>query len=167
MAAPSRMANGEEGLRGIGLSAAALVLAFAIGFAMHGGGTARAQGHSCSATDKRFIETASTNMTALGVWADGYKTGDIGAAEVVKEARDAAKRVDYVKPLDPSLKLSQRLIGSMFREYGQAVALAAKAKTSAGEHMNRAYGLAGFARQVLTEAKPALAKRGCSVDPLL
>ena len=134
---------------------------------MHGGGTAQAKGHTCSATDKRFIETASTNMTALGVWADGYKTGDIGAAEVVKEARDAAKRVDYVKPLDPSLKLSQRLIGSMFREYGQAVALAAKARTSAGEHMNRAYGLAGFARQVLTEAKPALAKRGCSVDPLL
>ena len=157
----------RNGLRGIGLSAAALVLAFAIGFAMHGGGTAHATGHTCSATDKRFIETASTNMTALGVWADGYKTGEIGAAEVVKEARDAAKRVDYVKPHDPSLKLSQRLIGSMFREYGQAVALGAKAKTSAGEHMNRAYGLAGFARQVLTQAKPALAKRGCSVDPLL
>ena len=156
-----------HGLRGIGLSAAALVLAFAIGFAMHGGGTAHATGHTCSATDKRFIETASTNMTALGMWADGYKTGEIGASEVVKESRDAAKRVEYVKPHDPSLKLSQRLIGSMFREYGQAVALAAKAKTSAGEHMNRAYGLAGFARQVLTEAKPALAKRGCSVDPLL
>ena len=155
-------------MRGIGLSAAALVLAFAIGFAMHGGGTAHAQrGHTCSATDKRFIETASTNMTALGVWADGYKSGDIGAAEVVKESRDAAKRVEYVRPLDPSLRLSQRLIGSMFREYGQAVALGAKAKTSAGEHMNRAYGLAGFARQVLVDAKPALAKRGCSVDPLL
>ena len=134
---------------------------------MHGGGTARAQGHSCSATDKRFIETASTNMTALGIWAEGFKTGDLGAAEVIEEARDAAKRVEYAKPHDPSLKLSQRLIGSMFREYGQAVALAAKARTSAGEHMNRAYGLAGFARQVLVQAKPALAKRGCSVDPLL
>ena len=157
----------RHGLRGIGLSAAALVLAFAIGFAMHGGGDARATGHTCSATDKRFIQTASTNMTALGIWAEEYKTGDLRAAEVVKQAQDAAQRVGYVKPHDPSLKLSQRLIGSMFREYGQAVALAAKARTSAGEHMNRAYGLAGFARQVLTEAKPALAKRGCSVDPLL
>ena len=134
---------------------------------MHGGGTARAQGHSCSATDKRFIETASTNMTALGIWAEGFKTGDLGAAEVIEEARDAAKRVEYAKPHDPSLKLSQRLIGSMFREYGQAVALGAKERTRAGQHMNRAYGLAGFARQVLVQAKPALAKRGCSVDPLL
>ena len=135
---------------------------------MHGGGTAHAQqGHSCSATDKRFIETASTNMTALGIWAEGFKTGDLGAAEVIEEARDAAKRVEYAKPHDPSLKLSQRLIGSMFREYGQAVALGAKERTRAGQHMNRAYGLAGFARQVLVQAKPALAKRGCSVDPLL
>ena len=134
---------------------------------MHGGGTARAQGHSCSATDKRFIETASTNMTALGIWAEGFKTGDLGAAEVIEEARDAAKRVEYAKPHDPSLQLSQRLIGSMFREYGQADALGAKERTRAGQHMNRAYGLAGFARQVLVQAKPALAKRGCSVDPLL
>src|SRR3954471_13808413 len=108
----------RNGLRGIGLSAGAPLLAFAIGCAMHGGGTARATGHTCSATDKRFIATASTNMTALGIWAQEYKTGDLGAADVVKEAKDAAQRVGYIKPHDPSLKLSQRLIWSMFNEYG-------------------------------------------------
>jgi hypothetical protein len=62
------------GLRRIGVIAAALVLAFAVGFAVLGGAE-EAIAHSCSATDKRFIKTATTDMIALGLWADGYKTG--------------------------------------------------------------------------------------------
>jgi hypothetical protein len=33
--------------------------------------------------------------------------------------------------------------------------------------MHRAYGLANFAREVLLEAQPELAKRGCDVTSLL
>ena len=154
-------------MRGIALIAAGLLVAFAIGFAVRGGGDTEAVAHSCSATDKRFIKTAGTNMTALGVWAEGYKSGEIEAAEVAREAKNAAKRVSYVKPRDPALRHAQRLIDAMFEEYGQAVALAAKERARAGEHMHRAYGLANFAHDVLVEAQPELAKHGCDVVPLL
>jgi hypothetical protein len=133
-------------LRGIGVIAAALVLAFAIGFGVRGLGTDEALAHSCSATDKRFIKTATTNMTALGIWAEGYRNGEIAAEEVATQARAAAKRIVYVRPRDPSLRRAQRLMDAMFTEYGAAVVLAEKERTRAGEHMHRAYGLANFAR---------------------
>jgi hypothetical protein len=157
------------GLRkiGIGALAAALVLALGLGVAVRAGDSASRVQHSCGATDKRFIRTAGTNMTALGVWSDGYRSGDISPEDVAREARDAAKRVAYVQPQDPSLKLAQRLIDGMFVEYGEAVSLAAKERTRAGRHMHRSYGLANFARDVLVEAQPALAAQGCDVGPLL
>ena len=153
-------------MRGIGVTAAALVLTFAVGFAVHGG-PEEAVAHSCSATDKRFIKTAGTNMTALGMWADGYRAGEIAAEEVAENARDAAKRVAYGEPRDPALRRAQRLIDAMLNEYGQAVVLADEERGRAGEHMHRAYGLANFARDVLVEARPELAKHGCDVGPLL
>lgn len=149
------------------MTAAALVLAFGIGFAMRGGGGEAAYAHSCSATDKRFIQAASTDMTALAVWADGYRAGELDADEVARQASDAARRVGYVKPRDPSLKLSQRLINAMFVEYGEAVTVGKKEKKRAGLHMHRAYGLANFAREVLVQAQPGLAREGCDVTPLL
>jgi hypothetical protein len=149
------------------VTAAALVLAFGIGFAMRGGDGETAYAHSCSATDKRFIQAATTDMTALSIWAEGYKAGELEAEEVARQASDAARRVGYVKPRDPSLKLSQRLINAMFREYGEAVSVGPKEKQRAGLHMHRAYGLANFAREVLTQAQPALAREGCDVTPLL
>ena len=106
-------------------------------------------------------------MTAFTLWSDGFRSGELEADEVAQEADDAARRVGYVKPQDPSLKLSQQLIDGMFREYGQAVSLAAKERERAGAHMHRAYGLADFARAVLLEAQPELSKRGCDVAPLL
>jgi hypothetical protein len=105
-------------------------------------------------------------MTALGIWAAGYQKGEIEPDEVVKEAKNAARRVSYVKPHDPSLRKSQELIDAMFNEYALAVAMQAKGK-EAGERMYRAYGLANFARDVLVDAKPALEERGCDVDALL
>jgi hypothetical protein len=153
-------------VRRIGVTAAALGLAFAVGLAVHGGGD-EALAHTCSATDKRFIQTAKTNMTALTIWVDGYRSGEIAAQEVARQAHDAAKRVGYVTPRDPSLRDAQRLIYAMFDEYGSAVSLADRKRGDAGEHMHRSYGLANFAREVLAEAQPALAKRGCDVAPLL
>ncbi len=152
------------------MTAAALVCAFGIGFAIRGGGAEAeaARGHTCSATDKRFIQAAGTDMTALSLWGESYKNGrDRRRTTSCKQAEDAAKRVGYVKPHDPSLKLSQRLIDEMFLEYGRAIALAAKERAQAGQHMHRAYGLANFAREVLLEAQPELAKRGCDVTSLL
>jgi hypothetical protein len=55
----------------------------------------------------------------------------------------------------------------MFNEYGDAVRLQSKGKPDAGARMYRAYGLANFARDVLQQAQPALAKHGCDVAPLL
>ncbi len=154
-------------MRGIGLTAAALVLAFAVGFAVRGGGSETSVTHSCGATDQRFIHTASTNMTALGMWSEGYRSGDLEPEHVAEQARDAAKRISYVKPRDPALRRAQRLIDPMFDEYGNAVSLADKKRGEAGEHMHRAYGLANFARDVLVDAQPALSARGCDLSPLL
>lgn len=150
-------------LRRISGTAAVLVLAIT---ASGCGGGEQSRAHSCGATDKRFITTASTNMAALGIWAAGYKSGDIEPAEIVEQARDAARRVSYVKPNDPSLREAQQLIVPMFAEYGEAVRLNAKGK-DAGERMYRAYGLANFAREVLLEAEPKLTPRGCDVAALL
>ena len=155
-------------MRPLGIIAATLLVMVGIGLGMYASsGVEEAQAHSCSATDKRFIETAGTNMTAFSLWSNGFRNGEIGADEVAQEADDAAKRVGYVKPQDPSLKLSQQLIDGMFREYGLAVSLAAKERDRAGVHMHRAYGLADFARDVLLDAQPELSKRGCDVAPLL
>ena len=154
-------------MRPLGITAAVLLLVLGLGFAVLGGGAESAEAHSCSAVDKRFIQTAGTNMEALSMWSEGYRKGEIGADEVASEAKDAAKRITYVKPLDPALKQSQKLIDGMFREYSRAVTLAAKERDRAGIHMQRSYGLANFARDVLLQAQPELMKRGCDVGPLL
>jgi hypothetical protein len=155
-------------MRALGISAAAVLVLLGIGFGLHlNSGVEAAEAHSCSATDKRFIQTASTNMTAFTLWSDGFRSGELEADEVAQEADDAARRIGYVKPHDPSLKRSQQLIDGMFREYGQAVSLAARERARAGAHMHRAYGLADFARAVLLDAQPELSKRGCDVAPLL
>ncbi len=87
--------------------------------------------------------------------------------DVVEEAHAAAKRIDHVTPRDPSLRRAQVLITAMFQEYGDAVRLQSNGKPEAGERMYRAYGLANFARDVLQQAEPALAERGCDVASLL
>ncbi len=154
-------------VRRIGVLAAALVIAFTIGFAARGGGGGEAAPpHSCGATDKRFIKTATINMTELGIWGAAYRDGSAEPETVAAEARAAAKRVAYVQPRDPSLVKAQRLMSAMFSEYGAAVELYGEGK-SAGERMYRAYGLANFARDVLADAQPALSARGCDLSPLL
>ena len=149
-------------MRRVGVTAATLVLAFTAG----GCGGAGQFAHSCGATDRRFIDQASVSMATLGALATGYQNGDMSAREVAQQAFGAASRVEYVKPTDPSLKEAQKLIASMFTEYGDALKLKASGK-NAGSKMYRAYGLANFAHDVLAEASPGLAKQGCDVAPLL
>jgi hypothetical protein len=154
----------SDDLRWTGLTAALLALTIVAGGCTE---SSVAVGHSCGALDRRFIQTAEVNMTALGMLAEGYQTGAMAPEQVVKEARAAAKRVTYVTPRDPSLRTAQTLIGAMFLEYGDAVHRRARGKPNAGERMHRAYGLANFARDVLQQAQPALAEQGCDVGALL
>jgi hypothetical protein len=151
-------------LRWTGLTAALLALTVVVGGCTE---SRAAVGHSCGALDRRFIQTAEVNMTALGILAEGYQAGAMTSDEVVEEARAAARRVGFVTPRDPSLRTAQTLIGAMFHEYGDAVRRQARGKPDAGERMHRAYGLANFARDVLQQAQPALAERGCDVASLL
>ena len=105
-------------------------------------------------------------MTALGLWADEYGSGDAKASEVVSEAKRAAKTVQGMSPTDPSLEQTQRLMVGMLTEYAKAVQLA-EHHGDAGPHMYRAYGLANFAHGVLENAQPALSARGCDLSSLL
>jgi hypothetical protein len=127
---------------------------------------AAAVAHTCSATDRQFIQEARTNMTALGLWADQYQSGDANPSEVVTEARRAAKTVQGMGPTDPSLQQTQRLIVGMLVEYAKAVQLQER-HGNAGPHMYRAYGLANYAHGVLENAQPALSARGCDLSQLL
>lgn len=150
-------------LRRLGVTAAALLLAATVGGCA---GSRDSLAHSCTATDKRFIRTASVDVAALGMWAQDYSSGQVGAKQVAKLSFDAAKRVGHVEAHDPSLRKAQSYLDGMFMEYGEAVILHGKGKP-AGAPMRRAYGLANFAHDVLAEAQPALQREGCEVGPLL
>jgi hypothetical protein len=149
-------------LRRLSVLAATLFIVCASGCS----GTAESHEHSCGATDQKFIQTASVDVTALGSMTADFQSGLADADEVAQQAFDAAKRVTHVEPHDYSLRTAQRYLDGMFREYGEAVTMQAKGE-DAGERMYRAYGLANFAHDVLVQAQPALLQRGCDVGPLL
>ena len=150
-------------MRRIGVIAATLVL---VTLSTGCGGEKSVHGHSCGPTDQKFIQTASTDMTGLGVLNADYPSGAVKAKEVSQQAFDASVRIQHAEPKDPSLKTAQRYLDAMFQEYGMAITVQAKGG-DAGERMYRAYGLANFAHDVLAQAQPALYKRGCDVGPLL
>jgi hypothetical protein len=146
----------------VSLTAAALSLAILAGC----GGSEESLAHSCVATDQKFIQTATIDVTAFNDLADGFRSGSIGPEEIALEAFDAAARVGRTKPKDPALRQAQKYLDAMFTEYGEAVTLHAEGENP-GERMYRAYGLANFARDVLVEAQTALQEQGCDVAPLL
>jgi hypothetical protein len=155
-------------MRRIGLTAAGLLAMVTVALALVTSGRARPNLaiHTCSATDRQFIETARTNMTALGLWSEQYESGDTGGAEVVSQARAGAKIVRGTGPTDYSLQQTKRLLVGMLTEYAKAVQLQSR-QGNAGPHMYRAYGLANYAHAVLTRARRPLFKLGCDVRPLL
>ncbi len=155
-------------MRRIGLTAAGLLAMVTVALALVTSGRARPNLaiHTCSATDRQFIETARTNMTALGLWSEQYESGETGGAEVVSQARAGAKIVRGAGPTDYSLQQTKRLLVGMLTEYAKAVQLQSR-HSNAGPHMYRAYGLANYAHAVLTRARRPLSKLGCDVRPLL
>jgi hypothetical protein len=154
-------------VRRIGLTAVVLLAMVTVALALVTSGRARPNRvHTCSSTDRQFIEAARTNMTALGLWSEQYESGDTGGGEVVSQARAGAKIVRGMGPTDFSLRQTQRLLVGMLIEYARAVQLQ-EHHGNAGPHMYRAYGLANYAHNVLARGQAPLLKLGCDIRPLL
>ena len=147
-----------------GHTAAALSTAVLLASVCGAGGERLA--HTCSATDRQFIRTASLNVTAVGSAGRDYLAGELRAKDVIEGAKRASLAVGRTNPSDPSLRRTRPLMGAMFTEYGRAIR-ARERNADAGRHMHRAYGLANFAHDILVEAQPELEKRGCDVRDLL
>jgi len=122
--------------------------------------------HTCSATDRQFLDAAQLNMAALGTLSEDYLQGDAKADDVIVQTDSAIASLQNTDPSDPSLSKTRAILRAMFLEYGRAIK-ADKHHHDPGKYVYRAYGLANFAHDVLSQAKPALAKRGCDVSPLL
>jgi hypothetical protein len=120
----------------------------------------------CSAVDKQFIATVSTNMVQLGYWSDALVTHDVEPDVVVEQARSEAGQVSATDPEDRTLHATRDLLSSMFLEYSKAVASSAKGRNAAN-HMQNAWRLANASQKLLTGAKDGLAAQGCDVSPLL
>src|SRR5437867_8052288 len=132
-----------------------------------GGGNSKAAViHTCSATDRQFLGTAQLDMAALGTLSEDYLQGDAKADDVIMQTDSAIVSLRNTEPSDPSLSKTRAILRAMFLEYGRAIR-ADKHHHDPGKYIYRAYGLANFAHDILSQAKPALAKRGCDVSPLL
>src|SRR5262245_30194769 len=145
----------------------ALAISAAGAFVLVLGGNGRAAvSHTCSATDRQFMSVAQLNMAALGSLSEDYLHGDAKPAEVIDETQSAVLGIGNTNPSDPSLSKTRAIMRAMFVEYGRAIRADQRHK-NAGKYIYRAYGLANFAHDVLSDAQPDLMKRGCDVSPLL
>ena len=131
-----------------------------------GGTGSAAVAHTCSATDRQFMSVAQLNMAALGSLSEDYLHGDAKPAEVIGQTQMAVIGLRNTNPSDPSLAKTRTILRAMFLEYGRAIRADQKHRDP-GKYIYRAYGLANFAHDVLSDAKPGLMKRGCDVSPLL
>lgn len=131
-----------------------------------GKGRAAVVHHTCSATDRQFIGAAQLNMAALGSLSEDYLRGDAKADDVIEQTQSSVVVLHNTNPSDPSLSKTRTILRAMFLEYGRAIR-ADKQKRNPGKYIYRAYGLANFAHDILSQARPALAERGCDVGPLL
>lgn len=151
-------------LRRLGVTAATLLLLAATISGCTGSREALAS--TCTAKDRSFLQAATVDMTAFGIWRQDHATGSMSAEEAAREAFDAAERVSHVEPNHPSLRTAGQYLDGMFKTYGEAVRLRAQGKDD-GERMYRAFTLAFGAQDVLAKAQPALQQQGCDVGPLL
>lgn len=158
-----------EAMRRFALYGLGLLLASALALTYANSSRAKSGGpvsHTCSVTDRAFINGAKTNVDAVDLWGQQYLDGDARPGDVAAESARAAKIVGATSPTDPSLAQTRGLLVAMFTAYGKAMEQRAKHR-DASDHIFHAYGLANFAHDVLLNAEPALARRGCDVSPLL
>lgn len=122
--------------------------------------------HTCSALDRQFLNTVSSNMQQLAYWSDALVQNDVAPGIVVKQARAEAEQVHATSPTDPTFAQTRGLLESMFNAYARAIV----AKThggNAGVPMRTAYMLANGVHDQLAGAQPDLAARGCDPAVLL
>jgi hypothetical protein len=105
----------------------------------------------CSAADKQFIDTVSSNMMQLSYWSDALVHQDADPATVAQ---------------DRTLHATRDLLGSMFVEYSKAVSTSAAGRDG-GIHMKSAWRLANASHKLLAGARDGLGRQGCDVSPLL
>jgi len=122
--------------------------------------------HTCSAPDKQYLDTVSSNMVQLGYWSDSLVNNDVAPGVVVRQARSEAAQIDATRPTDPTLDQSRSLLRAMFVDYARAVA-AKMHGGDAGAPMGSAYRLANDVHDLLAGAQPALAAMGCDPAQLL
>jgi hypothetical protein len=120
----------------------------------------------CSAADKQFIATASTNLVQLGYWSDALVNHDVEPGVVIKQAQDEGAQLGATRPEDRTLHATRDLLGSMFVEYSKAVSVSVKGRDAA-HHMQNAWRLANASHKLLAGAREGLGKQGCDVSPLL
>jgi len=123
--------------------------------------------HTCSATDRQFIQTTQLVMTDLGSWSQDMHSGTTTPQQIVRLARNESDRVSQTAPTDPSLNQTRLLLQAMLVEYGHALRAEVHQSTGAGVHMGRAWGLANSAHDILSDAQAPLMKKGCDIGPLL
>src|ERR1700759_1998723 len=81
----------------------------------HAATSGRSVDHTCSATDRQFVQTVSSNMQQLDYWAGELGSKDATPMEVIKQARAESGQVEATSPSDPSLRATRSLLGKMFR----------------------------------------------------
>ena len=127
---------------------------------------ARSVSYSCTAPDRQFISTVSTNLTQLSYWSDALVSHDADPSVVGKEAKSESDQVTATRPDDRTLSATRDLISSMFLEYSRAVSASAHGR-GGQNHMTSAWRLAHSVHDLLAGAKDGLAAKGCDVSPLL
>src|SRR2546423_12301725 len=140
----------NEPMRRIALYGLGLLLASVLALTYATTSRAKAGGpllHTCSVTDRAFIETAETNMTAVELWGQQYVDGEAAPSEVGAESGRAAKIVGATAPTDPSLGRTRTLLVGMFTEYRRAMEPRAQLR-DAGASLFPGYALANFAAHV-------------------
>ena len=122
--------------------------------------------YMCSAADKQFIDTVSSNMMQLSYWSDALTSHDAEPSIVIQQARSEAAQIGQTRPTDRTLHATRDLLGSMFIEYSKAVSATAAGR-SGDIHMKSAWRLAGASQKLLSGAQVGLANQGCNVAQLL
>src|SRR5947199_9502193 len=100
-----------EAMRRIALYGLGLLLALVIALTYATSSRAKSAGpisHTCSVTDRAFIDGAKTNVDAVDLWGQQYLAGDTGPAAVAAAATPAAKAPARPSSRHPSLQRTRR-----------------------------------------------------------
>ncbi|HEY6963154.1 MAG TPA: hypothetical protein VI408_14790 [Gaiellaceae bacterium] len=122
--------------------------------------------HTCGLTDRQFIDDYQQQVTLVEMYGDDFVHGAAKGKDVVAVARGAAASVRRGRPLDPSLQLARKYARAMFLQYADAVT-ARDAGSTAAREMYLAQQIGARLKDVLAEAQPGLAAKGCDVSDLL